>query len=233
MATTVQEILTAAIASSLANDLGRTLLANDTTELVNLVDREVQAVYAAAALPPDDGGQAYGNFFTVDGTVTLGTPSTTYTDLPTNPSFLYVQKFVDNVETVVNVVTQRDLWDGIAEYPPAVVVANRKIKSAGRVGDPQDGAILTFSGSYLPGHLTVSSDFIGAITPADASTTAWPEYVGNPYLIARVGLYLALKDGARDAAEIAGYQQAALKAAQDLAKVVGATVARFNDVRPA
>lgn len=233
MATTVQDILDQAIASSLANDQGRTLLANNAAELVAVVNREVRAVYAAAALPPTDGGQGYGNFFTTTGTVTLGTPATDYVALPSAPAFCYFQSFVDNAGTVVKVVTLRDLRDGTAEYPPCVVVANNAIRSAGRPGDPESGAVMTFDGSYLPPDLTTTGDFIGALTPSDATTTAWPAYVGDVYLIAKVALYLALKDGARDNAEIAGYQADVVKAAGMLAQVVGATVARFNDVRTA
>lgn len=233
MATTVQEIMDQAIASSLANDQGRTLLANNAAELVAVVNREVRAIYAAAALPPTDGGQGYGNFFTTTGTVTLGTPATTYVALPTSPSFCYFQSFVDNAGTVVKVVTLRDLRDGTAEYPPCVVVANNQIRSAGRTGDPQSGAVLTFDGSYLPPDLTLATDYIGALTPTDPATTAWPSYVGDPYLIAQLALYLAMKDGARDPAEVAGYQAAVAKTSGLLAQVVGATVARFNDVRTA
>lgn len=233
MATTVQSIIDQAIASSLANDQGRTLLANNPAELVAVINRDVRAVYAAAALPPTEGGQGYGNFFTTSGTVTLGSPATTYVDLPTNPTFCYFQNFVDNAGTVVKVVTLRDLRDGTADYPPCVVVANNQIRSAGRTGDPQSGAVLTFDGSYLPPDLTTVNDYVGALTPSDATTTAWPAYVGDNYLVARLGLYLALKDGARDQAELAGYQADVGKATQLLAQVVGATVARFNDVRTA
>lgn len=233
MATTVQDILDQAIACSLANDQGRTLLANNTAELVAVVNRDVRAVYAASALPPTEGGTGYGNFFTTTGTVTLGTPATNYVALPSNPSFCYFQSFVNNVGKVVKVVTLRDLRDQTAEYPPCVVVANNQIKSAGRLGDPESGAVLTFDGSYLPPDLTATSDYIGALTPSAPTTTAWPAYVGDLYLINKLALYLAQKDGARDQLEIVGYQQAIQKAASDLAQVVGATVARFNDVRTA
>lgn len=234
-ATTVQNIFDAAIASSLANDQGRTILANNTAELVGVVSRTVRMVYAAAALPPTDGGEGYGNFFTRSSTVTLASPSTDYVALPSTPEFRFFQNFVDNVGTPVAVVTLRDLRDGVAEYPPAVVIADGKIRSAGRLsdGDPAAGAVLTFDGSYLPPVLTSASDYIGATTPADSSTSAWPDDVGNPFLIAVLGRYLALKDGARDPQEIAAYDQAIAESATRLAQVVGATVARFTDVRPA
>lgn len=233
MASTVQVILDGAIASALANDLGRTSLANNVAELVAVVNRDIRTVYAASALPPSDGGDGYGNFFTRTSTVTLATPATTYATLPSSPEFCYYQNFIDNVGAIVNVVTLRDLRDSIAEYPPAVVIADNKIRSAGRTGDPQSGAVLTFDGSYLPANLALATDYLGSTTLTDATTTSWPDYVGNPYLIAKLALYLAQKDGARDAAEIAGYQAQVAESAQQLAAVVGASVSRFADVRPA
>lgn len=231
--TQVQDILTPAIASALANDQGRTALANNPAELVAVVSRTVRSVYAAAALPPTDGGEGYGNFFTRTGTVTLGSPATGYVPLPTTPEFRFFQNFVDNVGVIVSVVTLRDLRDAIAEYPPAVVVADGKIRSGGRPGDPEDGAVLTFDASYLPAILTATTDYIGATTPADATTTAWPGDVGDPYLIAVLGRYLALKDGARDIEELQGYERQIAEHGAKLAQLVGATVARFADVRPA
>lgn len=233
MATTGADIIAAALPTALANDLGRTSLANNTQELLGVISRDLRSIYYAAALPPDDGGDGYGNYFTRTATLTLGTPATTPVALPSSPEFCYYQNFVDNVGAVVNVVTLRDLRDSVADYPPAVVIADNKIRSAGRTGDPQSGAVLTFDGSYLPPALTLDTDYLGATTPTDATTTSWPSGAGDPYLINRLALYLAQKDGARDEAEIQGYLRLIEEAAQKLAKVVGATVARFNDVRPA
>lgn len=233
MATPVADILTAAIASSTANDGGQTALANNTSELIAVVSRIVRKVYALAGLPPEEGGQGWSNFFTLTSSVTLGTPNTTYVSLGTNPEFVFLQNIRDNAATKVSVVTLRDLNDDIAELPPAVVFANGKIKSAARVGDPAAGAVLTFDGSYLPPALTAATDYIGATTPADATTTAWPGDVGDPYLIAQLGWYLAQKDGARDAAELQGYAAQIAEYGEALAKRIGANVARVSDVRAA
>lgn len=233
MATQAQDIITPAIRSASANDGGQTDLANNTGELVAVVSRIVRKVYAIAGLPPVEGGGGYSNFFTRTSTVTLGTPNTTYVSLGTSPEFVFLQNIVDNAGTKVSVVTLRDLRDQIAELPPAVVVADGKIRSAGRTGDPAAGAVLTFDGSYLPGILSTASDYIGATTPGDGTTTAWPGDVGDPFLVAHLGLYLAQKDGARDSEEIQGYLAQIQDYGQALAQRIGANVARVNDVRPA
>lgn len=233
MATTAADIITPAIRSSSANDGGQTDLANNTGELVAVLSRVVRKVYAIAGLPPLEGGGGYSNFFTRTSTVTIGAPNTTYVSLGTTPEFVFLQNIVDNTGTKVSVVTLRDLRDQIAELPPAVVIADGKIRSAGRTGDPSAGAVLTFDGSYLPAILTLSSDYIGATTPADATTTAWPGDVGDPFLIAQLGWYLAQKDGARDSEELQGYQAQIQEYGQALAQRIGANVARVSDVRAA
>lgn len=233
MATQVADIITPAIRTSTANDGGQTDLANNPAELVAVISRVVRKVYAIAGLPPLEGGGGYSNFFTRTSTVTLGTPNTTYVSLGTAPEFVFLQNIVDNGGTKVSVVTLRDLRDSIAELPPAVVVADGKIRSAGRTGDPSAGAVLTFDGSYLPAILTATTDYIGATTANDATTTAWPGDVGDPYLVNQLALYLAQKDGARDPSEIQGYLTNLQELSQALAQRIGANVARVSDVRAA
>lgn len=233
MTTTAQTILDQAIATSLANDQGRTLLANNTAELLGVLNRELRSVYTAAALPPQAGGTGRGNFFTRSSTVTLATPSTTYAALPSTPEYSFFQNFTDNVGTPVAVVTLRDVRESVAEYPPAVIIADGQIRSAGRTGDPGDGAVLTFDATYLPALLTAGTDYLGATTPSNPLTTSWPGYVGDPYLVNVLALYLALKDGARDDQEIQGYQQQIAATAERLASVIGTTVARLTAVRSA
>lgn len=236
MATTYQGILTPALRSSTANDQGQTDLGNNTSELVAVVSRIVRKVYAIAGLPPSEGGAAYGNYFTRSGTVILGTPNTTYVSLGTTPEFVFLQNIVDNVGVQVSPVTLRDLRNNVAELPPCVVFADNKVRSAGRVGDPAAGATLTFDGSYLPAVATDAGHFIGATTATDSTTTAWVGGVaaaGDPFLVAQLALYLAQKDGSRDAAEIAGYTAQIQEYGQALAQIVGANVARVSDVRPA
>lgn len=230
------DLLTAAIRSSTANDGGQTDLANNTSELVAVLSRVVRKVYAVAGMPPSEGGAAYGNYFTRSSTVTLGTPNTTYVSLGTTPEFIYLQNIVDNAGTKVSVVPLRDLRDGIAELPPCVVFADNKVRSAGRTGDPAAGAVLTFDGSYLPAIATLDTDYVGATTANDSTTTAWVGGIaaaGDPYLIAQLGLYLAQKDGARDTAEIQGYLDQLKEYGGVLANLIGANAARVSDVRPA
>lgn len=230
--TTAQTILDAAINSSLANDGGTTDLASDTTELLGVLNRFVQAIYTEAALPDEVGGMGRANYFLSSQTVTLGTPSTTWVALPTSPTYLYIPLVLDNAGGPISVVSLLDLRQGTADYPPAVVVAERKIRSAGRSGDPTATAVLTLEGSYLPGDLTSTGHFIGAITPSDSSTTAWPNFVGDRYLIDSMALYLAMKAGDRDTAELQYLTGEADQSAARLAGVLGVSPARLAQVRP-
>lgn len=232
MATTVQDILTPAIASSLSNNQGNSPLANAPSELVAVVSRTVRQVYAQAGLPPSGGGGGYGNYFTRTTTLTLGSPATTPVALPANPTYAYIPTFTDAGGTVVAVVTLKDLRDHVAEYPPAVVVADNHVYSAGRTGDPTAGAVLTLDGSYLPADLQATTDYIGATILNDPTTTAWPSHVGDPFLIADLALYLAQKDGARDAQEIGLLTQQRTDALARLGQVIGLAQALTTQVRP-
>lgn len=231
--TQAQTILTAAINTSLSNDGGSTPLANNATELLGVLSRTIKQVYAQAGLPPSGGGGGYANYFTRTTTVTLGTPATTPVALPTNPQYAYIPTFTDVGGTVVAVVTLQDVRNSIAEYPPAVVIADNKVFSAGRVGDPTAGAVLTLDGTYLPPDLTVPTDYIGATTLNDATTSAWPSHVGDPFLIYDLALYLAEKDGARDAQELQGLAASRSDALARLSQVIGVAQATTTQVRPA
>ena len=232
MATQASTILTAAINLSLSNDGGATPLANDTTELLGVISRTVKQIYAQAGLPPSGGGGGYSNYFTRTTTLALTSPATTPVALPSNPTYAYIPTFTDAGGTVVSVVTLKDLHDGVAEYPPAIVVADGKAYSAGRQGDPTANAVLTLAGSYLPADLTAPTDYIGATMVNDATTTAWPSQVGDPFLIYDLGLYLAEKDGARDAQELASLQQRRSDALDRLAQTIGLSQAQLSQVRP-
>lgn len=232
MATQASTILTAAINLSLANDGGSTPLANNTTELLGVVSRTVRQIYAQAGLPPSGGGGGYANYFTRTTTLALGTPATTPVALPSNPTYAYIPTFTDAGGTVVSVVTIKDVNDGVAEYPPAIIIADGKAYSAGRQGDPTAGAVLTLSGSYLPADLAADTDYIGATTNNDATTTAWPAQVGDPFLIFDLGLYLATKDGARDAAELQRLTEQRSDALDRLAQTIGLSQAQVSQVRP-
>mgnify|MGYP001382775024 CR=1 FL=1 len=132
---------------------------------------------------------------------------------------------------VVSVVPLRDLRDGIAEVPPAVVIANGKIRSAGRTGDPTAGAVLTLEGSYLPAIATSGSHYVGATTATDDTTTYWPGHVGDPFLIAQLARYLVIKDAMRDANELQALDAEIAQAAEGLAHVIQVSPAALVAVR--
>lgn len=233
MTTAASVVINAATQASLGFDSGSTALANNPAELLAVLSRRLQQVYAQAGLPPSAGGGGYANYFTRTTTITLGTPATTYVAMPTNPTFTYFPTIVDSGGTLVSVVTIRDLNDAIAEYPPAVVIADNMIRSAGRQGDPTAGAVLTASGSYVPPPLVLVTDYLGATTLTDPTTSAWPDFVGNPFLIADLVCYLFEKDGASDPDAIAYWQAQYQEAAKRLEQTIGVSLAALSAVRSA
>lgn len=231
MATTYATIISAALNRSTVNDGGATTLGSDTAELVGFLSRVVRQVYSLAGVPRRYGGMAAGNYFLASQTVTLATPATTFTALPTSPEYVYVVSVTDNGGDVVSVVPLRDLRDGIAEVPPAVVIANGKIRSAGRTGDPTAGAVLTLEGSYLPAEATSGSHYVGATTASDSTTTYWPGHAGDPFLIAQLARYLVIKDAMRDANELQALDAEIAQAAEGLAHVIQVSPAALVAVR--
>lgn len=217
MSTTAQQIIDAATASSLANDGGTTALASGTAELVSVLSRVVRQIYALTALPPDAGGFKgdYGSFVRT-APVTVGTPATAFVAFPALATRLLT--IVDAGGDFVSMVPLSDLRSGTAEIPPAVVIADKMIRSAGRTGDPTAGAILTVDYAYVPDPLTSASDYIGATTPSDATTSSWPTEVGDPFLEHWLARYLSVKDGTRDASEV---QQLNTLLQQDIAALAG------------
>lgn len=214
---TVRQIIDAAVASSVAND-ATTPLASNTSELVAVISRRIRLIYTLAALP-NDGGRS--NWFTRTTTVTVGTPNTTYVSLPTSPEPAYLPTFIDTGGRIVSVVSLEDLREDRAEYPPAIVVVDGKFRSAARTGDPAAGSVLTVEMSYLPVVMTADTDFLGATTLADATTTSWPSHVGDEYLVQDLALYLSVKDGMRDGVEVQALTAARDQAAGLLGKVLG------------
>lgn len=226
MATTVAQILNAAISTSTANDGGQSPIANDSAELIAVLDRKIKQIYSLVALPSSKGGSASGDYFKTTWTVNVGTPNTTLTALPASPEIITIDDIVITSSGIwVAVVPYSDFLQGLAEFAPAIVILDRKFRSVARVGDPAAGVGLTIFGSYLPGTLTLTTDFVGATTPATSSTSAWPSHVGDPFLVAYMGLYFALKDGTRDASEIQAYQNDMLAAAQTLSDLLGINTA--------
>lgn len=214
--TTAQQIIDAAIASSLANDGGRSELSNNLVELLNVLNRRIQSFYVLAGTPSEQGGAGRGDYFATEANVILRTGFVAL------PAAAFRHSFVRATDGVaVAVVPQIDLDIGRAEMPPAVVYQRDKVKSAGRAGDPAVGESLTVRYTPLPALLTDGAHFIGATTATDATTSAWPEAVGNPYLVAWLCRYLALKAGDRDPAELQAINDDLQEAAQQLAVVVG------------
>lgn len=231
MATTYQTILTAALARSLANDAGTTTLGSNVSELVAVVSRLTRQVYSLAGLPPEAGGIATGQYFARTSTVTLATPATTFVALPTTPEYLYLFAITDAGGAKVSRASLRDLREGLAETPPAVIVQDQTIRSCGRLGDPTDGATLTLDGTYLPVEATLATDYIGATTAATASTSHWPGHVGDPFLIASLARYLVVKDTLRDPGELQALDAEIAEASSLLGKVIGVAPAKLSAVR--
>lgn len=232
MPTQAGTIITAAINRSTANDGGRSEVSSNTTELLGVLSRTVQRIYVLAGLPKSNGGMADGGYFARVLTVTLGTPATTFVNLPSGLA-TWTGLIQDAGGSEVTVVTARDLVDGVAEVPPSVVIQSGKIRSAGRLGDPTAGAVLSFTAPAMPGDLTSTAHYIGATTPSDPTTTAWPSWVGDDWLIALLARYLAIKDGTRDAAELQALEADAAAAAGLFAEVVGVEAGTLADVRAA
>lgn len=198
MSTLAQTIIDAAVKSSLLNDDGRSAVASNTAEILAFLTRTVRHVYTVAAMPKDHGGAEAHDLLGVTETKTVnsGSPPSV-----SDAAFRY-QIATADAEPVA-VVTRRDLLAGRAELPPAVVIEQRAVRSAGRLGDPVNGDVLTVYYVPVPGELTIAgSHYIGATTPATASTSMWPDHAGNPWLIAKLREYLATKRGDADPAEI-------------------------------
>lgn len=227
MTSTAQTIIDGALASSLANDLGTTPLANNTTELVRVISRAVRQVYTLAALPPEAGGfdQRHAAFVR-EVSHTVGKPATTWVTFPTSPEVIRLLGITDAGGDPVAMVPLTDVaWD-VTEIPPAMVLADRKLRSAGRTGDPTAGATLTLLACYVPAELTAAAHFIGATTPTDDTTTAWPSAAGDQFLIDWLAHYLSRKDG-RDDAELQSLTTALQQDAGILAGILGVSAARL------
>ncbi len=214
MATQAQAIITAATATSLANDAGRTDLANDASELLAVLNRKIKQLYALAGMPKEFGGMGSGDFFATSAAVVLAASPVAL------PAAAFRHVIEDATGRRVTVVPRADLIDGVAEMPPAVIIEQQKIISAARPEDPVPGATLTVHYTPLPA-LTSVTDYIGATTPADATTTSWPDWVGDPFLVAVLARYLAVKAGDRDADEMAALNQDLQEAATLLGAVIG------------
>lgn len=229
MSTTAQQIIDAAVGSSLANDGGTTVLASNTTELVGVLSRVLRQIYAMAGLAGEQSGFNQDSaMFVRTSTVTMGTPATTAIAFPVLATRLL--QIVDAGGDYVSMIGLADLRAGIAELPPAVVVADRTVRSAGRLGDPTAGAVLTVDYAYSPAPLASASDILGATTPSDATTSSWPSEVGDPFLTHWLARYLSVKDGTRDPAELQQLNALLQQDAAVLAGLLGISMASLTNV---
>ncbi len=223
MATQVQVILDAAIAGSLANDGGRSDLASNVSELIAVLDRKLKQVYAHAGMPSDAGGMGAGDYFATSASVALGASPVAL------PTAAFRHTFVDALGRRVTVVTQADLDDDVAEMPPAVLIRQDKVQTAGRAGDPLSTDTLTVWYTPLPGTLTLGTHYVGATTVTDPTTSFWPSWVGDPFLIAWLERYLAKKAGDRDADELQAINQDLQDTALLLGTLIGIEATRLTE----
>lgn len=221
MTTTGDAIIAAAIASSLANDAGASELANDTTELLNVLNRKLAQVYTLAGMPRDLGGAGRGDYFATTSQVTLeptpvALPGAAFRHLFTR----------DSDGKRVRVISRADLLDGVAEIPPAVIVEQQKVIGAGRAGDPVAGDVLNVYYTPLPDVMTAGTDYVGASVRTNLATSQWPR-IGDAYLVAFLALYLARKASDRDPGEIQSLSADLNEAAQILGTVIGVDATRL------
>jgi hypothetical protein len=191
MATQASAIITAARERLLVFDLGRSELGGEEPELFRLLNRRIKQWYVDASRPVTNHEQARDDFFAVTATVTLlGTPPTGEVN-----DYCWSPRFETAAGARVFVVSKSDLVLGRAELPPAVYLRSTTVTTAARTGDPIVDDVLTYTYTPVPGTLAVRTDYIGATTPATASTSEWPSQVGDPALIAALAHYLLVKSG--------------------------------------
>jgi hypothetical protein len=221
MPTQAADILSAVIASSLAFDGGSTPVANDTGELLNVLNRRLGYLYTLAGAPSARGGMGQGDFFGTSSTVTLSASPVAL------PAAAFRHSFTTALGTRVAVVPQNDIVDSVPELPPAVTVQQNQVLSLGRTGDPIPGDVLTVYYTPLPGSLSLPTDYVGATTPSDSTTTVWPSAVGDPYLVAWLRRYLCYKSADHDPTELQAIDQDLQEAAQALGTLIGIEATRL------
>lgn len=226
MATTAQFIIDAAIASALANDQGQSDIANDSTEILTVINLRLQQFYTFLGMPPERGGPSRGDFFARSSTITISAATP-----PAAPASAFSHEFETALGVPVSLITRKDLLRDRAELPPAVIVEDGLVRSALRNGDPIDTDVLTVHFTPVPGDLTVVGDFIGATTPADATTSLWPDKQGNRWLIGELRRYFAIKRGAASADEMADIDREINVASSLLASFVGGDASTLISLR--
>jgi len=145
------------------------------------------------------------------------------------PAAAFRPTFANASGDPVAVVTQADVTDDVAEMPPAVLIRQDKVVTVGRAGDPVATDVLTIYYTPLPGTLTLGTHYIGATTPTDPATTTWPGWVGDPFLIAWLARYLAIKAADRDADEMQALAQDLQESAVLLGTLIGVEATRLTE----
>lgn len=197
MATTVQQILDAALDRNLFNDTAIV----DLVRTVAWLDRLVKRIYGLASRPVPTGSQEKDDYFADRTTLTLG-GSPTVLPVAVQSAASMPPRFLTASGERVSLASQLELADGTAELPPAVIFEKRRISATGRTGDVTTGDVLTVIFTPVPATLSDVAHYIGAATATDATTSLWPDHPGNEALIAELARYLALKDGGTDPAEL-------------------------------
>lgn len=169
--TTVQQIITAGLNRSSKNSPG--IIANNTSELVEVVRRALTGLYTYAA-------RVNPTYFadTMDVALTGGA-----WPRPETAESIFRIEQADTTEVIVVPFDDRKADEGM----PAVYRFGQKFRSAGNALDPVAGS-LTFFFSKRPAIVTALADVIDS---------SWNESY-NDLLISEVAIYLALKDGRDD-----------------------------------
>lgn len=174
MATTVQQILTAAYAKSTKNRPGT--IATENTELLQTVYRAMAGLFAFAARV----NPTY--FAKSSGVVGAGAPASFAR--PADAESIFRIETNTGAEVAVVPYFDKSAESGM----PAVYRIGQQFISAGNAGDPAAGVTLTFFYSKRP---DVPATLASTIDPL------WNEQY-NELLVLEVAIYLAAKDGRMD-----------------------------------
>jgi len=86
--------------------------------------------------------------------------------------------------------------------------------------------VLTVHYTPQPDTMTAATDFVGATTRTDPTTSQWPR-VGDAFLVAFLALYLGRKSGDREPAELESLGAELGEAAQLLGVFIGVNATRI------
>lgn len=194
--TTAQIILTDAINRAIENDAGDSEIARDQEgEGLRVLNRYIQRIYALAADPASWGAQPY---FLTTGSLTLGSPATTFVALPTTPRVARLVQVTTATGASVAIHTGPDARRQLLDFPPGIILQDQRVRVPGppfRVGDPVAADALTLDYAYYPADLATLEQVIGAIDAGDPDSP-WPAAAGDPFLIDLMARYYCIKDDA-------------------------------------